>query len=91
FILAALFMVTILHSVASLARPYTQFILQTLRVVLFGALTYETNSTAQAVLSATRDTLLGHVPVDIRTILSSLHLEPTGIVEYAMCPTCSYT
>lgn len=84
-------MVTILHSVASLARPYLQFILHTLRVLLFGALTCETSSTAKAALSGAQETLLGHIPFDVHTILLSLHLEPTGIIKYTMCPTCCYT
>ncbi|PIL28484.1 hypothetical protein GSI_08522 [Ganoderma sinense ZZ0214-1] len=90
FILAALFMVTILHTLASVARPYTQFILATIQVLLFGALAWSTNPLAKAVLDASQKALLKCIPLDIRTALSLFELEP-DIVLYAVCPTCNST
>ncbi|KAI1788720.1 hypothetical protein LXA43DRAFT_862608, partial [Ganoderma leucocontextum] len=84
FILAALLMVTILHTLASVARPYTQFILATLQVLLFGALSWHTNPIAKAVLDASQNALLKRIPLDIRTALSLFELEP-DMVLYAAC------
>ncbi|KAI0744427.1 hypothetical protein C8Q76DRAFT_594744, partial [Earliella scabrosa] len=83
FILAALFMVTVLHTLAGVSRPYTRLILATLKVVLFGMMTWQ-NPLARKVLSASQDALLRRIPVDIRTALSALHLEPQ-ITIHAAC------
>nr|VWO97532.1 Adenylate cyclase (EC (ATP pyrophosphate-lyase) (Adenylyl cyclase) [Ganoderma boninense] len=90
FVLAALFMVTILHTVASVARPYTQFILATLQVLLFGVLSWHTNPIAKAMLDASQDAILQRIPLDIRSALSFFDLEP-DIVAYAACPACGAT
>ncbi|KAI0688944.1 hypothetical protein C8Q76DRAFT_600011, partial [Earliella scabrosa] len=83
FILAALFLVTILHTLAGVSRPYTRLILATFRVALFGAMTWQ-NPLVQSVLSASQEALLRRIPVDIRTALSALHLEPP-LTIYAAC------
>ena len=83
-------MVTILHTVASVARPYTQFILATLQVLLYGLLSWHVNPLAKAVLDASQHAILQRIPLDIRAALSFFHLEP-DIVAYAACPACGAT
>ncbi|KAI0716870.1 hypothetical protein C8Q76DRAFT_575984, partial [Earliella scabrosa] len=83
FILAALFLVTVLHTLAGVSRPYTNLILATLKVVLFGMMTWS-NPLAQTILSASQNALLRAIPLDIRSALSALRLEP-NITLYAAC------
>ncbi|KAI0735939.1 hypothetical protein C8Q76DRAFT_568477, partial [Earliella scabrosa] len=83
FILVALFLVSVLHTLAGVSRPYTNLILATLQVVLFGTMTWQ-NPLAQKMLSASQDALLRSIPLDIRTALSTLRLEPK-VTIYATC------
>ncbi len=87
FTVAALLMVTILHSIASVSRPYAHFILATIRVIIFGALSWQTNNTIKALVGGTLATFLAMIPLDVRTALSKLQAEP-DTVNYATCPTC---
>lgn len=86
FILASLLLVTVLHTLASVSRLYTQLILATLRVLLFGALMLG-NPPAPNILSAVQEALLSRIPLDVRTVLSKLQLEPT-FITYTTCPAC---
>ena len=65
FILAALFLVTILHSLSAVARPQIQLVLATLKVMLFGALTWTSNSLVNAILTESQAALLGSIPLDV--------------------------
>ncbi|KAI1783120.1 hypothetical protein LXA43DRAFT_904206, partial [Ganoderma leucocontextum] len=87
FILAALLMATILHSLASVSFPQTTYLLSTLRAVLFGALTVSCvvdPSTTTPQLSFEHQQLLNHIPLDIRSVMKLLHLEP-DLLTYASC------
>lgn len=90
FILAALCLVSILHTMAGVARPQVQLVLATLQVVLFGAFTWESSPAVRNILSETQSAVLHRIPLDIRTALSSLCLEP-NIIIYAACPSCCAT
>ena len=79
-------MTTMLHAIASVSRPYANFILATIRVVLFGALVFCNSSTRPTLTDAQRD-LLRTVPKDVRTALKTLNVTPE-YVRYACCPTC---
>lgn len=58
--------------------------------MLFGTFTWQTNPLARAILTESQKALLHCVPLDIRTALSSLYLEP-DVVIYAACPSCRMT
>lgn len=84
FILAALLMVTLLHTVSSVAFVQADFMLSTLRILLFGTLTWSTGAT---VLASNQQDLLDKIPRDARTAISKLKLN-VDITEYAVCPSC---
>ncbi len=89
FLVAALFMVSVLHTLAGVSRTHTQLILATVQVVIFGAMTYH-HPIAQSLLSKAQKSLIRKVPLDIRKALKTLALEPE-ITVYATCPSCSAT
>ena len=84
FILAALLMVTLLHTLSAVAFVQAEFILNTLRIVIFGVFTWSTGS---SMLKREEQALLDQVPMDIRTVFARLALNP-DIVEFAACPSC---
>ncbi|KAJ3534922.1 hypothetical protein NM688_g7054 [Phlebia brevispora] len=81
YILMAFVLVVVLHSMAAVARHETTFILASLRFMIFTAL-----ATNYDIATANR--MISDIPKDIRTVLSSLNLEPEYII-YASCPRCS--
>ncbi|KAI1785655.1 hypothetical protein LXA43DRAFT_855457, partial [Ganoderma leucocontextum] len=87
FILAGLLMATVLHSLASVSMPQATYMLATLRAVLFGAFTLSyaipTTSTSSQ-LNALHKDLLKRIPLDIRTVIDILQLDP-DITQYACC------
>ncbi|KAI0710498.1 hypothetical protein C8Q76DRAFT_576339, partial [Earliella scabrosa] len=85
FVLAALIMTTILHSIAAVSRSRCQYILRTLEVVLYGAFVWcNTQSGNGSELTIAQDDLVNSLPEDVRTALSHLGLEPE-FLRYACC------
>ncbi|KAI0370446.1 hypothetical protein BV20DRAFT_944213, partial [Pilatotrama ljubarskyi] len=84
FILCALMVVSILHTVAAVSRPYVALVLATVKVVMFGAFTAGNTRLGEAALTAAQAALIRDVPIDVRTAVSKLHLEP-NIIKYACC------
>ncbi|RPD57898.1 hypothetical protein L226DRAFT_444588, partial [Lentinus tigrinus ALCF2SS1-7] len=86
FIVAALLMVTICHSIASLSFPQVEYVLATLRVVLFGALTFSLvdRTVTRSSLTPEQAALLQSIPLDIRTVIDMLGVEP-DVTRYACC------
>lgn len=87
--LAALIMASILHSLAATSRLFSDYILATLQVVIFGVIVWCNTQSGQLGMTPGQRDLLNKVPDDIRNVLSLLELEP-DIVQYACCPTCSW-
>ncbi|CDO75810.1 hypothetical protein BN946_scf184951.g8 [Trametes cinnabarina] len=89
FITAALVMTTLLHAVASVSRPYSNFVLATIRVLLHGAFIYcnRSSSSATSTLSALQHEVVQTIPKDVRTALQALGIAP-DILRYAACPRC---
>ena len=89
FVVAALIMTTLLHAVASVSRPYSNFVLATIRVLLHGAFAYcnRVSSQSSSTLTAHQRNILRTVPKDVRTALKALGVAP-DIVHYACCPRC---
>ncbi|KAJ3001370.1 hypothetical protein NUW54_g6466 [Trametes sanguinea] len=86
FLLCALVMVCILHSVAHVARPYANFILATIKVLLLGAVTFSSGSSE---LTAAQRNLLRQCPSDVRTAMKILGLDlDADTTVYAACPKC---
>ncbi|OSD01989.1 hypothetical protein PYCCODRAFT_1344209, partial [Trametes coccinea BRFM310] len=81
FLIAALFMVCALHSIAHVARPFANLVLATIKVVILGAIMACGGSSR---LSDLQRSLLGRVPSDVRSAMDILGLEPELIV-YASC------
>ncbi|KAL7279763.1 hypothetical protein ACG7TL_006170 [Trametes sanguinea] len=92
FLLAALLMVAILHTLSAVAFPAAQYLLATLKVVIFGAFTMSNaarsrSSSAEAGLTPEQQSILQSMPLDLRTVLEGLEAIP-DIVSYACCPKC---
>ncbi|KAI1782175.1 hypothetical protein LXA43DRAFT_906539, partial [Ganoderma leucocontextum] len=81
FILAGLLMVTILHTLSDIARPDAAYALSVLKVVIFGVFAV---SNTTHMLSSPQHALLLTVPDDLRTVLTTLGVEP-NIIRYASC------
>lgn len=86
FLIAALFCVTVLHTLATLSRSDSAYLLAVIRVIVFGAFIFEGRSSHPS-LSAAQQEVLRNIPLDIRTVISSLDLEPEYLL-YACCPRC---
>ncbi|KAI1783100.1 hypothetical protein LXA43DRAFT_865627, partial [Ganoderma leucocontextum] len=85
FVLAALLMVIVLHSLAAASRVYAQYILAAVQAMLYGAVVWcNAQSGWPSSLTPAQATLLQSVPDDVRTILTSLGLE-SDIIRYACC------
>nr|VWO97371.1 SPI-1 type III secretion system export apparatus protein SpaS (Secretory protein (Associated with virulence)) (Virulence-associated secretory protein) [Ganoderma boninense] len=89
YLLAGLLMATILHTLASVSFPRADYLLATLRVLLFGAFTANHAHPIPTSVTATQRSLVDAIPLDIRTAMKDLYLEPE-ITTYATCPTCSF-
>lgn len=90
FVTAALFAVSIAHTIAGISRGYLHFFLVTIRVLLFGAFSVNVHPVANATFSIAQDVMMNAFKTDIRTILRRLSLEP-DIVLYASCASCFAT
>lgn len=86
FLIAALIMVVILHSMAAVARSYLAFTLATIRVVILGAI-YTVKGPSG--LSPAQLALLRDVPHDVRKAAKVLKLD-TSFISFASCPKCSH-
>ncbi|KAI9057623.1 hypothetical protein FKP32DRAFT_1583402, partial [Trametes sanguinea] len=87
FLLAALLMVAILHTLSAVAFPAAQYILATLKVVVFGAFTMRSVGSSSGLapsLTSEQQSILQSMPRDLRTVLDALELIP-DIVSYACC------
>ncbi|KAI0323133.1 hypothetical protein GY45DRAFT_1213215, partial [Cubamyces sp. BRFM 1775] len=78
FLVCALIMVCILHSLSHVARPYANFILATIKVVLLGCAMACNGSNE---LTGAQRQLLRQIPSDIRTAIKMLDLEPDMAVD----------
>ncbi|OJT14959.1 hypothetical protein TRAPUB_8489, partial [Trametes pubescens] len=87
FVLCVLLVVSLLHTVAAVSRPFTALILALVKVVVFGAYSLGSTSAGQAASSTALSALLRAIPDDVRTALSALGVEP-NIVRYACCKSC---
>ena len=74
-----------MHSIASANRLDCEYWLATIRVVLFGAFAF---SNVSRNLTAAQNQVLDSIPLDVRTAIASLGVEP-DIIRYASCPQCS--
>lgn len=92
---AALFVVTAMHTFAAVSREQCELLLNLIRVVLYGALTWEQTRTLFWPLGFVRSpqptadqlSLIRSVPIDVRTVISRLGVEPAYTL-YACCPSC---
>ncbi|KAI0324603.1 hypothetical protein GY45DRAFT_1262517, partial [Cubamyces sp. BRFM 1775] len=85
FILAALLMTIILHSLAAAARLPSRFVLATLQAVLYGAFLFSNVSLGHPrELLPAQSEVLSSLPRDLKTALSALDLVP-DIIRYACC------
>ncbi|KAI0655865.1 hypothetical protein C8Q70DRAFT_922769, partial [Cubamyces menziesii] len=83
FILAALIMTTILHTVHAVTRADSNYLLATIRAVLFGVFMF-CNKGRRSSLSSAQEAILQSVPKDVRTALKRLNIDPE-IVRHACC------
>ncbi|KAH9846513.1 hypothetical protein C2E23DRAFT_743882, partial [Lenzites betulinus] len=83
FVVAALIMTTILHAVHSVNRADSNYVLSTIRVLLFGAFMF-CNKGRRASLTAVQQGVLNTIPKDVRTALKRLNVSP-DIIRYACC------
>ncbi|PIL35041.1 hypothetical protein GSI_02828 [Ganoderma sinense ZZ0214-1] len=87
FLLAGLLMVTVLHTLSDVARPEAAYALCALKAVIFGLFVW---SNTTNMLFPSQQALVDDTPVDIRTVLARLGVEPQ-ITRYAACPKCFMT
>lgn len=91
FILAALVMVAVMHSIAAASRMYSAYVLRTVEAVLVGAFLWtNTRSGGPSVLTPSQASLFSQLPRDVTVALSWLGLEP-DFLRYACCPECFAT
>ncbi|PIL26911.1 hypothetical protein GSI_10049 [Ganoderma sinense ZZ0214-1] len=91
FVLAALIMSIVLHSLAAVSRVHVDYVLATLQAVLYGTVLWcNAQSGDSSDLTPSQASWLKTVPGDTRTVLTSLGLEP-DIIRYACCPQCFAT
>ncbi|KAI0325704.1 hypothetical protein GY45DRAFT_1217033, partial [Cubamyces sp. BRFM 1775] len=81
FLIAALFMVCALHSLAHVARPYANLVLATIKIVILGTIMACGGSSR---LSELQRSLLQRIPSDVRSAIDMLGLEP-DLTVYAAC------
>ncbi|KAH9854786.1 hypothetical protein C2E23DRAFT_698484, partial [Lenzites betulinus] len=83
FLVAGLIMVSVLHALANVSRPYASFALAAIRVVILGTI-LTTPGTTRYNMTSEQRSLLERVPRDIRTVIRHLELEP-DFTTYAAC------
>ncbi|TFY56546.1 hypothetical protein EVJ58_g7577 [Rhodofomes roseus] len=91
FILAALLMVSALHTLSGLNREAANLVLATFRALLYGAFVICSRSNTPrgpSRLAVEHQAILDCIPRDIRSVMSHLKVEPQ-ITRYASCPLCS--
>ncbi|KAI9061949.1 hypothetical protein FKP32DRAFT_1574730, partial [Trametes sanguinea] len=81
FLIGALWMVCVLHTLAHVARPYANLALATIKVVILGTIMFCDGSSS---LTTRQRELLKAVPSDVRSALRLLDLEP-DLTVYASC------
>lgn len=88
FLLAALLLVVVLHTLSSVSRSESSYILSTLEVVLYGAFAYDASGRGlPQTLTTAQNAFFQELPRDVRTAMSMLDLEPEYTL-YACCPKC---
>ncbi|TFY53450.1 hypothetical protein EVJ58_g9445 [Rhodofomes roseus] len=88
FLLAALLMVSALHTLSGVSRDAANLILATFRVLLYGAFVACSAGTSRDQLAPDKQALLDCIPRDIRSVVTHLKIEPV-LTRYASCPSCS--
>lgn len=89
FVLAALLMTVVLHSLAAAARLPVEFVLSVLEAVLYGAFVFS-NVARPNTLTTAQAEVLGTIPRTMDTVMDTLKLKP-NIIRYACCPKCYST
>ncbi|KAI9057530.1 hypothetical protein FKP32DRAFT_1545113, partial [Trametes sanguinea] len=85
WLLAGLFMTSVLHTLAAVSRTDLHFVLSALQAMIYGAFIYcNVAAGSPPVLTAAQALLLNDMPSDIRTVLSKLDLEPP-MIRFATC------
>lgn len=87
-------MVTVLHTLSGVSFSASQYVLATLRAIIFGAMTVNralpTSSNSGSDPADWARDFAKRIPLDLRTAIDVLGLEP-DIVSYACCPKCFAT
>jgi hypothetical protein len=73
-----------LHTLASISRSEAGLILSSFRAAIYGAFLF---SNASKTLTQAQKILLKEMPLDVRTAIKQLDIEP-DITIYACCPSC---
>ncbi len=84
FLVAALTMVSIAHTMAAVSRPVAGFMLSALQVVLVGAMFVERSRHSATPMQRALMTI---IPKDVRSAMKLLGLVP-DIKKYGCCPSC---
>ncbi|KAI0715878.1 hypothetical protein C8T65DRAFT_522164, partial [Cerioporus squamosus] len=85
FILAAMIMTTVLHSLTATSRTQSSYVLTTIQAVLFGAFAWcNTHLPHAPRLTPGQSDLLNKIPDDVREAIKSLGLEP-DFIRRACC------
>ncbi|KAI0720100.1 hypothetical protein C8T65DRAFT_545168, partial [Cerioporus squamosus] len=85
FILAAMVMTTVLHSLTATSRTQSSYVLTTIQAVLFGAFAWcNTHLSHPQPLTPGQTALLNKIPDDVREAIKALGLEP-DFIRHACC------
>lgn len=84
FVIAALFVVCCLHSLAHVSRPFSKLALATMKLAILGGIQL---SGGRSAITPEHRALLRRIPTDVRTAMKILDLEP-NFVTYAACARC---
>ncbi|KAJ3554676.1 hypothetical protein NM688_g2988 [Phlebia brevispora] len=86
FLLVALLLAIVLHALATISRLQISYVLATIKVIIYGAFAYNSTPSANSLTPAQLN-LLNAIPIDIRTALKNLDIEPEYTL-YACCQRC---
>ena len=86
-LLAILFLVSVLHTLSSISDSVITLILATFKVVIYGTFVACSATGANPSHSRILQDMLDGVPLDVRTVLSRIAIEPEYEL-YACCPKC---